>query len=387
MNINAKRAVALVTELMGIPGVSRDEKNIIEHLRKLLKQIGVPASAVKVDNVNRKTPGGGNSGNLIVKLSGTIKAPRRLLLAHVDTVPVCLGSKPVRKGKYIISADKNTGLGADDRAGVAVIFTALREIIENRLPHPPLTFLFCVQEEIGMRGVRYMSLSDLGKPAMGFNYDGGHRIVIGATGAYHLDIEIKGIPSHAGAAPQNGASAIVAASVAIAELQRGGWLGAVKKGGKTGTSNIGVIEAGNATNVVCPQATLRAEVRSHDPVFRKKIMAEIEKAFVKAAKVTKNVAGKSCVAKMTRIPEYESFRLPEKTEAVQAAVRAYRALKLKPELEIMNAGLDANWLVELGVPTVTLGNGAGNAHTTLERLDVAEFEICCRAALQIATGI
>ena len=40
----------------------------------------------------------GNVGNLIVKLPGTVRGPRRLLMAHMDTVPVCLGAQPVPDG-------------------------------------------------------------------------------------------------------------------------------------------------------------------------------------------------------------------------------------------------------------------------------------------------
>ena len=37
-------------------------------------------------------------------------------MAHVDTVPLCRGARPVRRGRWIVPADENTALGADDRA-------------------------------------------------------------------------------------------------------------------------------------------------------------------------------------------------------------------------------------------------------------------------------
>jgi len=44
----------------------------------------------------------------------------------MDTVPICVGAKPVRKGNVVRSADPKTGLGADDRAGVAVVLNTFR---------------------------------------------------------------------------------------------------------------------------------------------------------------------------------------------------------------------------------------------------------------------
>ncbi len=56
------------------------------------------------------------SGNLVFKMPGTIPGKRRLLSAHLDTVPLCVGARPVRRGDFLYPADKNTGLGADDRS-------------------------------------------------------------------------------------------------------------------------------------------------------------------------------------------------------------------------------------------------------------------------------
>ena len=94
-------------------------------------------------------------------------------MAHMDTVPVCVGAKPVRKGETIVSADKQTGLGADDRAGVATLLSTALTILENRLPHPPLTFLWVIQEEVGLHGARHVEFRRLGKPKLAFNFDGG----------------------------------------------------------------------------------------------------------------------------------------------------------------------------------------------------------------------
>jgi tripeptide aminopeptidase len=323
-----------------------------------------------------------------VKLPGTLKGPRRLFMAHMDTVPVCKGAKPVVAGRFVQSADPATGLGGDDRAGVGVVLTTALEILRQKLPHPPLTFLFAIQEEVGLYGARFVKAADLGRPKLAFNFDGGavEKLTVGATGGYRLEITIDGIPSHAGVAPEKGVSAIAIASLAIASLVEDGWHGLVEKGGKRGTSNVGVIHAGEATNVVADRAALRAEARGHDPALRGRIVQAIEKAFTAAAKRVKSSDGRTGKVTISGRLDYEAFRLADDEPCVTAAREAVRMIGLQPRLDISNGGLDANWMAANGIPTVTFGCGQMNIHTTDEQLDLAAYENACRAALLLATS-
>ena len=178
----------ILTELMAISGISGDEKGVAEYICSHLKKAGVPDSAIQFDVANKKTDLRGNVGNLIVKLPGTQRKPRRMLVSHMDTVPVCVGSQPKKKGNLIVSADPATGLGADNRAGVATILLAALRILREKLEHPPLTFLFTIQEEIGLHGARHLSVGKVGKPRLVFNWDGGcaSKLTIGATGGYRI---------------------------------------------------------------------------------------------------------------------------------------------------------------------------------------------------------
>jgi tripeptide aminopeptidase len=388
IKIDDRRALALVTELMAIPGGSGDETAVAEYIRKKLLAAGAAAEAVASDNAHRHTPLPGKCGNLIFQLPGTLRATRRLLMAHMDTVPVCLGAKPVRKGSVIVSADKKTGLGADDRSGVAVLLATALAILENQLPQPPLTFLWAIQEEVGLYGARLVELRRLGKPKLAFNYDGGpaEKLTMGATGGFRLEIEVEGLASHAGAAPEEGISAIAIASLAIADLVKHGWHGAIRKAGRTGTSNVGVIQGGLATNVVTDHVHIRAEARSHDPHFRAEIVAAIRTAFERAAASVTNSAGRAGKVRFEGRLDYESFRLPEDEPSLLAAEAAVRRAGGRPLRAISNGGLDANWMTARGIPTVTLGCGQANIHTTSEYLDIAQFELACRVALVLATG-
>jgi tripeptide aminopeptidase len=380
-------ALALVMEMMAIPGRSGEEAAVMDFIRGKLIHAGVSESALSFDDANRRTPLGGQVGNLVLKLPGTIRAPRRMLSAHVDTVPICVGSRPVKKGKYIVSANKETGLGADDRSGAAILLTTVLDILGSKLPHPPLTFLWAVQEEVGLFGARYVKRSKLGKPRLAFNFDGGaaNALKIGATGGYRMTIEIEGLASHAGNRPEEGVSAIAIASLAIADLVKGGWHGLVSKKDGDGTSNVGVIQGGDATNVVTDHVHIRAEARSHDPKFRQRIVHEIESAFKRAATAVRSVDDTCGRVRFDGQLDYESFRLSRDEPCVAAAAAAIEAEHLTAEFAVTNGGLDANWLTAHGIPTATLGCGQQNIHTAREQLDIAEFQRARRIALRLAT--
>lgn len=381
-------ALDLAMQLMAVPGKSGQEEKIAALVVRHLRKARLDADAIAFDDAHLKSPLGGATGNLIVSLPGTLRGPRRLLMAHLDTVPLCVGCRPRREGDFVVSADAATGLGADNRAGCAAILSAALAILRRKLPHPPLTFLWAVQEEVGLKGAQHARLAKLNKPKLAFNWDGGpaEKITVGATGAYRMQIEIRGLAAHAGGAPEHGVSAITIAGLAIADLQTSGWLGDVHKDGRRGTSNIGVIEGGAATNVVTDRLTLRAECRSHDADFRREILNAFERAFERAAKSVQNVSGVAGEARVQSQLDYDAFRLADDEPCVLAAEAAVRAIGGEPLRAVSNGGLDANWLTARGIPTVTLGCGQQHIHTTSERLDIAAFERACRIALRLATA-
>ena len=387
-DINEKAAINLVTRLIAIPGKSGEEGAVVEFITAYLRDLGIPASAIQTDTAHRKSHLGGQTGNLIVKLPGTVRGPRRLMMGHIDTVPLCVGCRPVRHGGFIRPKDPDTALGGDNRAGAGVVLTAVTEIVKRELPHPPLTLLWPVQEEVGIVGVRHVTVGKLGRPKLAFNWDGGppNVLVTGATGDINIEIEVNGIASHAGAHPEDGVSAAAIAALAIADLTRDGWHGLITKGRRTGTSNIGVISGGDATNVVMSKLKVRAEARSHDPKFRQKIVDQIRKSFEKAARELKNSAGRRGSVNVESTLKYESFRLEADTPSVQAAAAAIESLGMTAETRVCNGGLDANWMTAHGIPTVTLGCGQQGIHTVDEVLHIESYLQACRIGLRLATA-
>ena len=384
---NRRRAFDLVMKLMSLPGKSGEEGTVVDYVKQRLLAAGAKKSQILSDSAHRRTILTGQVGNLVLKLPGTQRSPRRLLASHLDTVPICVGSRPQKQGKLVRSADPATGLGADNRAGVATILCAALEILERKLPHPPLTFCWFVQEEVGLQGSRFLKKSMLGNPRLAFNWDGGvpTKLTIGATGAYRLKFDIRGVASHAGGAPERGVSAIAIAALAIADLQRGGWHGDVRKGQRRGTSNVGFILGGEATNVVTDHVSVKAEARSHDPKFRLQLCQQIEKAFQKAIRQVKSIDGKKGSVSIHRQLDYESFLLDSDEPCVVIAEQAIAAIGEQSERAVANGGIDANWLFQHGIPTVSMGCGQLNPHMVSEGLDIDQFHTACRIALRLAT--
>ncbi|MFG0263107.1 MAG: M20/M25/M40 family metallo-hydrolase [Novipirellula sp. JB048] len=374
-------------ELAAIPGLSGDERGVAEHLIAIFKAAGVAESQIQFDGAETRTQLKGNCGNLIITLPGHGGGPTTVLSAHMDTVPICVGSQPVVEGEQVRSAAA-TGLGADDRAGCAVIVTAALERLQRGDENfPPAVLGFFVQEEIGLHGARHLDVSLVGDVERAFNFDGGapEKVTIGAVGGERMTIQIHGTPAHAGVAPEQGASAIVMAAQAIADLDRRGWLGKVDREGVSGTANVGVIQGGDATNVITPQVTLRAEARSHDAEMRTRIVQEIRQAFETAAASVRTAAGVGGRIEFETQVDYEAFRLSETDPSIQAAKAAIKQVGRTPFFEVANGGLDANWLFCHGIRAVTLGCGQQNIHTIDERLEIAEYLDACRMATWLIT--
>jgi tripeptide aminopeptidase len=69
---------------------------------------------------------------------------------------------------------------------------------------------------------------------------------------------------------------------------------------------------------------------------------------------------------------------------VRHALAAADLAGLKPILRTTNGGLDANWLVRHGIPTITFGAGQRDVHTVEESVDLDDFLGGCRLALALA---
>lgn len=392
LSFDEDAAIDRLLRFLAVEGVTGQEKAIARTVARELESAGVPRRALRHDNAHQRIPQPTQTGNLIVTLPGTHPGPRLMFSAHLDTVPLCAGVVPRRDGDRIV-ARGDTALGGDDRTGVACLATLAATLLQNKLPHPPLTLLFTVREESGLFGARYVDPDDLGGPVMGFNVDGRlpAELTIGAVGAERWEVEICGRAAHAGVHPEQGISATMVAALALAEIHRGGWFGKVHQPDGDGTSNVGRFagkdgkSAGDATNVVTDYVHIHGESRSHDARFAKAITRAYRAAFAHAAEQVRNDKGRKAKVRFTSRLDYHPFRLKEAASVVRHAQAAAVRAGLQPSLRIGNGGLDANWLVRHGIPTVTFGAGQNNIHTTAEYVDLPLFLWGCRMALALAT--
>ncbi len=393
--VDREAAVGRLMRFLSVEGVTGQEAAIGREIVAALREAGVSQRAIRFDKAHKQIPLPTETGNLIVEIPGrgALKsAPRLMFMTHMDTVPLCAGAKPRIKGRRIVN-DAPTALGGDNRTGCAVLVTLISELLTHKPSHPPLTFLFTVREESGLWGARFVDLENLGAPRMAFNFDGRYAtaVTIGAVGADRWEVEIMGRASHAGGAPERGISSTLILAEALADIRKGGWFGKVMKGNKAGTSNIGPVmgadggPAGQATNVVTDYVKARGESRSHDAKFFKEITAAYKAAFVDAAARVTNSEGKAGKVKFTAHTDYHPFLLKETLPVVKRSIAAVEATGLAPMVKAANGGLDANWLVRHGIPTVTFGAGQVDPHTVDEWVDLDEFDNACALAMTLAT--
>jgi tripeptide aminopeptidase len=386
-------ATDLLMRFLAVEGVTGREKNIAREITAALKEVGVPGRHIKHDDAHERIPVPTQTGNLLTELPGTTDGPRLVFMTHMDTVPLCAGAVPVKKGNRIVPKGE-TALGGDNRTGCAVLVNLAATLIAEKLPHPPITLLFTVREESGLFGARHIDPTVLKNPAMAFNFDGrsASDITIGAVGADRWEVDVRGKASHAGVYPDRGISATMIAALAMAEVYRGGWFGKVVKDGREGTSNVGPFgdangkAAGEATNVVTDFVHIKGESRSHDPKFFREITTAYKDAFTKAVSQVADHEGKTGKVKFATRTDYYPFRIKDGAPVVQRAIEAVRAIGRTPATKVTNGGLDANWMVKHGIPTVTFGAGQNDIHTVNEWVDVPEYLEGCRLAVELAAG-
>jgi tripeptide aminopeptidase len=383
----APTAVDDLLELIRIHGNSGEEGAVAAFICERLFAMGVPGNCILRDDAHRNTGAAGSVGNLIVSLNGNRLGERIMLSAHMDTVPLAVGAQPKIDGHRIVNAAAEKALGGDDRAGCAVLLHVARVLSASHGCHSPVTLVFFVQEEIGLLGSEKLDSSLLGEPTPSrcYNFDSGgiEEFLTAITGAERFQVEVAGRPEHAGLFPERGISAAVIAAHALSELVRDGWHGRIKKFGREGSANLGIIQGGDATNTIMGSLRLFAEARSHDADFRKQIIAAWQESFDRVVGEVVNENGNTGAVRFSRALCYEAFETPEFAPIIEDAVRAARQIGLNPRCIRSNGGTDSNRIAALGIPSITLACGQRNIHRHDEYVDLSEFQLACRLALAL----
>lgn len=355
-------------ELVQVDSEPYEEADLAEMVERKLLELGFE---VERDDAGEKI--GGNCGNLIARLPENRRSDEKpiLLCAHLDRVPPGKGVKPCLKGDRIVSFG-DTVLGADDVAGLVAILAGMRMARKAQSALPPLEVAITVCEEKGLQGSRHLDYSRL-QSKVGFVFDAARPVGVVISGApthIKLDVDVIGRAAHAGINPQDGVSAIRTVGAAITRVPFG-WVD------EATTANIGVINGGEAMNIVCERVHLVGEVRSHDDAVAAKVLKQFEECF-------RDEAAKSgAKVEFSASTLYKSYRVEEDSEPIRLLRHALSLIGRTMTLELSNGGTDANQFNAHGIESVGLGIGFEQAHSTRESIAVEEL----LAAAKLACGL
>ncbi|MEF3169338.1 MAG: M20/M25/M40 family metallo-hydrolase [Deltaproteobacteria bacterium] len=376
--VNRDRLAQTFLELVRIDSVSREEGSIACRIREIFEEeLG---AETKTDSSASLT--GSETGNLIVRIPGSIPARPLLFNAHLDTVEPGRGVRPVfQNGRF--SSDGSTILGADDKAAIAIMIEAARILRDTGIPHGPMEFLFTVCEEIGLLGAKALDPSLL-SARVGFALDSTDPdvLITRAPQAIRFTLKVVGRAAHAGISPELGIHAIQIAAKAMAGLT----LGRIDE---ETTANIGIIQGGTATNIVPAECVLEGEVRSHDPARLREVQDHIIGAFHReAAHLQKEDQGKTSKASLPLIQsdvrdDYPALCVPDDHPIVACALLASERMGSPLKLQKTGGGSDANILYGKGITTAILGTGMQKVHSTGEFILLDDMELTTRRMIAI----
>lgn len=355
--INEERLLKEFLELVQVDSETKNEAEIAKVLKQKFLELGVDV----VEDDTTATTGHG-AGNLICTLKGSKEQVDTIYFtSHMDTVVPGKGIKPSIKDGYVVT-DGTTILGADDKAGLAVMLEVVRVLKEQSISHGTIQFIITVGEESGLVGAKALDPSLLvAKYGYALDSDGkvGNIIVAAPTQA-KVKATIFGKTAHAGVAPEKGISAITIAAKAISRMP----LGRIDE---ETTANIGRFEGGTQTNIVCDHVEILAEARS---LVNEKMEGQVQKMKAAFEEVASEMGGRAEVDVQVMYP---GFKFGEGDHVVEVARKAAAKIGRSSELLRSGGGSDANVIAGFGIPTVNLAVGYEEIHTTNERMPIEEL--------------
>lgn len=355
--INNERLLNQFLELVQVDSETKYEKEICALLKNKFEALGLE---VFEDDTTAVT--GHGAGNLICTLPGNAEGADPIYFtSHMDTVVPGVGIKPSIKDGYVVT-DGTTILGADDKAGLAVMLEVITVLKEQSIPHGTIQFVITVGEESGLVGAKALDPSLL-KAKFGYALDSDGKvgnIVVAAPTQAKVKATILGKTAHAGVAPEKGISAITIASKAISKMPLG------RIDSET-TANIGRFEGGQQTNIVCDHVEILAEARS---LIAEKMEAQVQKMKSAFENAAKEMGGQAIVDVEVMYP---GFKFGAGDHVVEVARKAAAKIGRSCELQQSGGGSDANVICGFGIPTVNLAVGYEEIHTTNEKMPIEEL--------------
>jgi tripeptide aminopeptidase len=279
------------------------------------------------------------------------------------------------KGKTIITTDGTTLLGADDKAGIAIIMEAAAQLAARpEVPHGPVRVCFTCDEEIG-HGVDHLDLQKLGAIA-GYTLDGsGQGEIDGETFSADLAIvTVRGVNIHPSIGKGRMVNAVRLAGIFLDRLPRQ-CLSPETTADREGFLHPYRIEGGVA------EVTMRILLRDFDTA-RLPERAEVLRAVART--VLAEFPQASIDVQVTEQYRNLADGLAKEPRALKYAQEAMRRAGLEPKLTIVRGGTDGSRLTELGLPTPNLSCGEHNIHSPLEWTCLEEMATAVRVLVELA---
>ena len=327
--------------------------------------------------------------------------------AHVDTAPDCSGEgvKPILHKKYdgndivlpddssvvisskdhpylkqrigddIITASGTTLLGADDKAGVAIIMDLANYLIQHpEIKHGKIRILFTPDEEVG-RGVAAINMEQLGAH-FGYTLDGGERGHLEGE-SFSADaaiVSFHGISAHPGYAKGKMVSAIKAASAFVDSLPDQEWCPESTEGMQGfvhPTSIVGALE----------KATVQFIVRDFDTAMLAVHEQQLKALAMKTAEQFPGLTVDFVVKE-----QYRNMKeiLDLHPQVMDYAQQAYSRAGITAERISIRGGTDGSRLSFMGLPCPNLFTGEMGIHSKQEYVSVQDMEKATEILVHLA---
>jgi tripeptide aminopeptidase len=364
--VGERDVLALFLELARIPSPPGRERAVADRVSEYLGRVGVD---VEEDDAGERI--GSTAGNLLARLPATEGGTAVFFCAHLDTVPPTDAIEPVVADGVVTNA-RETILGADNKAAVAAMLSAVRRIGEERRPHAGVELLFTPKEETGLEGAKELDDARLAA-RVGFVYDHAGpigEVVLAAPSSTAIDAVFHGRAAHAGMHPEEGRSAISAAARALADLR----LGRIDE---ETTANVGTVRGGTARNVVPDRCEIEAEARSCDERKLAELVREMLDSFAFAASIGE------CELETALEEKYRGYRFRSDDAPVRLAYAALARSGFDPRGIAAGGGADANVFNARGRACANLANGMTRIHSADERIAVSDLESMVEVTLEI----
>lgn len=277
-------------------------------------------------------------------------------------------------GRTLITTDGTTLLGADDKAGIAEIMTALEQIITEGTPHGDIWIGFTPDEEIGA-GADLFDF-DYFKADFAYTVDGDYEgeVAYENFNAASADFIIHGVNVHPGEAKDIMVNAALLATEIVSRLPKAETPAHTE--GREGFYHLTDMSGDVAF------AKLSFIVRDHD-----KDIFESRLNLLRTIEVEMNQEYGAGTVELTITHSYENMLsvIEQHMDVIERAQNAIRESGLEPISRPVRGGTDGARLSFMGLPCPNLGTGGYGFHGPYEHISVEGMETAVRIIKFIAT--